>query len=186
MLFRSIFENSSAIALVNFSWLFSSVWQSFKKLEITQRDFQKIIILRNGNLKSRSYISLQEDCGSHDLALVFDWLNIKNAEIDRFNSRFSEFTWVVGNQRFIWKWDPSYSSSPMVWEIHLKNGEIMQIDFYNKRITYDGVLIVKSSAKKDNIEVFVETLLTVNQINSQRNLALGVEVKNFFHRLREK
>lgn len=176
----STLTQSQTYGLVNLPWNYSNIWQEFKKLDIPFCEVDLLEITREGVVGARDYMSIIEDYGTHDLALILDWLKSESQNpvgITRELLSETEFKMLICNTRVSWNWKRTVSSKGMIWNVTLRNKDRIQIDFYKKCIARNGVLIELGTPKGDNIDAFLEVLFSDSKkaMNDNLNIALNAK-----------
>jgi hypothetical protein len=180
-LLREITTDRTSFALINFSWLFSSVWEKFESLNLKVSDAATIEISQKAKEHTHKYIDAIEDYGSHDIALIYNWIksNKKSTrELTIGNIEKSSFYATYDNLKIFWRVDFGQSKRNMNWLITWKDGSKTHIDFYGGSIVHDELEL--EFEKQDNINSFVSALFAKNQSLRRTNHEIALMTKEFF------
>ena len=158
-LIRKLGEFEHVYSLFNFSWTFSATWKKFLELNRKLQDVENIEIVRKASKHSDKFISVIEDYGSHDLALLNAWvLKNEGRNFDFMVESVSEneFRLTSENTVIHWKIEFGFSDRLMIWKIFWKNGDKTLIDFYNRKLRHQNLEI--ESETFDTIDSFIRAL----------------------------
>jgi len=174
-------SQENCYALVNFSWLLSSVWEKFESLNNTINDVSMIEIRQSAKERSHSYMSIIEDYGSHDIALMNKWIfSEENPASKIVLENFSECEFEAKREdtRILWKINFGVIERSMTWLITWNNGSQTFIDFYGGKIIHNNSEVIVPY--KDNIDSFVAALLAKNDSVANTNHKIALMTKEFF------
>jgi hypothetical protein len=180
-LFSLIDGKDSINSLVNFSWMFSEIWNKFKSYEMDFDSVREIEVSRNAYEETHSYMSAREDYGSHDIALLIDWITSMSGNAVDFRQQdfgANHFYTVLNNVPVKWKIEFNSQGKRMIWNITWKSSEKTVIDFYNNVILHRGERI--SVPISDNIREFVTVLTNKHKPTEKHNHQLALMTKEFF------
>jgi predicted dehydrogenase len=171
----------NSFALVNFSWLFSSVWKEFESLNQRIGDVATIQIFQKAREQTHAYISPIEDYGSHDIALINKWiissgiserqLALEQRNEFQFNSNYEDL-------EIAWRVDFGSRKREMIWTITWKDDSESYIDFYGGNLVHNHEK--KIVPEQDNIDSFLSTLFTRDQYIGGTNHQIAIKTKEFF------
>lgn len=183
---NEIFRESAARVIIDFTWLYSNIWQLTLRAIQNLEEIAEIQITRGGPGPIRSYITPLQDYGSHDLALLIsgvdrDFSVIRyekkcRAEMiisESFEIRLQRGTKVAAT------YDLELSDRTAVWRIVDIAGNSVNVDFYAGRIEThsNGDTVneyLSGDLKFDNLGNFLLSLLNCTKEDSNRSLELGI------------
>lgn len=178
----SILESKKdTYCLVNFSWLFSEVWQKVTLLNIDSREIANIKISRSASKEVHTYMKPTEDYGSHDIALIADLLTHGSKEGFRIQERefgLHEFQSTISGISIEWNIEFEKQKKEMIWSIKYRNGNETTIDFYANAVVHNGKYIHCTGS--DNLDNFINKLMARDIGVQEQNHVIALIVKEFF------
>jgi predicted dehydrogenase len=176
-----VVAEKNSFALVNFSWLFSSVWKEFENLNQRIGDVATIKIFQKAREQTHAYISPIEDYGSHDIALINKWiissgtseseLALEQRNEFQFNSNYEDL-------EIDWRIDFGSGKRDMIWMITWKDNSETYIDFYGGKLFHNNAKL--RVPEQDNIDSFLSTLFARDQYICGTNHQIAIKTKEFF------
>lgn len=172
-----------SVAMVNLPWNYSQAWRTFKSISPDRSKVSKIEISRCGIVGERSYLSIIEDYGTHDLCLCLDWIDSSLGETQKLRiseNGYSAFNGSIQGINISWNWEKARDQKEMKWKIFDKEGNRYDLDFYRSTVHVNAIPVNVEKTSADNISTFLKTLLTGKEEDRKKNLMIAISVKKLF------
>lgn len=183
-LLTDLSAEGTSYSLVNFSWLFSSIWNKFESLRLKLSDVSMIQISQSAKESKHAYISSIEDYGSHDVALINRWIvrdgNSTNVPVINRSGQY-EFDADYEGIAICWKIHFESDIRKMNWLITWKDDNVTQIDFYGGKLIHNNLEL--EVPRQDNINSFISTLFARDEFTERENHKIALMTKECFSKI---